>query len=365
MSTAPEVVDALCNRDRRGRRARRGRAIGNWRGRRRAESLTGMSLALVVGEFCPPVMADLALVHDAARLADGVAVLVVDREDDAVPAPVRVAWLSRALPGVAVAALVAADAAAPSVVERTLGARPTVVASAVGLADAWRARVLDDAGTLAERERARRDPVGAWGELLATVRGGLTRRICFVGAESSGKTTLSRLMAGRHGTTWVPEYGRDYTVDKIAEGTNDHWDTDDFVMIARRQGELEDDTAEGAGPLLFCDTDAFATAIWHERYLHFRTTLVEEIANARRYDLYVLCGIDVPFEADGVRFSEYIRPWMQQRFRDGLRSRARRFDEPWVELTGPVDEWVDRLEAEVTRLGLLTAGSMLVRSRWT
>ena len=69
--------------------------------------------------------------------------------------------------------------------------------------------------------------------------------------------------------------------------------------------------------------------------------------------------------ADGVRFSEYIRPWMQQRFRDGLRSRARRFDEPWVELTGPVDERVDRLEAEVTRLGLLTAGSMLARSRWT
>jgi nicotinamide riboside kinase len=304
------------------------------------------------------------LVHDAARLADGVAVLVVDRDDDAVPAPVRVAWLARSLPGVPVVALVAADAAEPAVVERTLGARPVVVVGAPALADAWQARAVDDAGAAAERERARRDPVGVWGELPPAVRGGLTRRVCFVGAESSGKTTLSRLMAGRHGTTWVPEYGRDYTVEKMAQGTNDHWDTDDFVMIARRQGELEDDTAENAGPLLFCDTDAFATAIWHERYLHFRTTQVEDIADARRYDLYVLCGIDVPFEADGVRFSEYIRPWMQQRFRDGLRSRKRRFHEPWVELTGPVDARVDALEAEVKRLGLLTAASMLDRTRW-
>ena len=323
-----------------------------------------MSLALVVGEFCPPVVADLAWVHDAARLADGVVVLVIESDDDAVPAPVRVAWLARSLPGVAVVALVATDAADPSVVERALGARPTVVVGAPALATAWSARAVDDAGATADRERARLDPVGSWGELPPAVRGGLTRRVCFVGAESSGKTTLSRLMAGRHGTTWVPEYGRDYTVEKIAEGTNDHWDTDDFVMIARRQGELEDDTAEGAGPLLFCDTDAFATAIWHERYLHFRTTLVEDIADARRYDLYVLCGIDVPFEADGVRFSEYIRPWMQQRFRDGLRSRARRFHEPWVELPGPVDARVDALEAEVQRLGLLTAPSMLDRARW-
>lgn len=321
-----------------------------------------MSLALVVGEFCPPVMADLALVHDAARLADGVAVLVVDRDDLPVPAPVRVAWLSRSLPGVAVLALPAGSAVDEGAVARALGARPVAVVGAPVLASAWGATAMDDTPAHSERERARRDPVGHWGELPPAVRGGLTRRICFVGAESSGKTTLSRLMAGRHATTWVPEYGRDYTIEKMAAGTNDHWDTDDFVIIARRQGELEDDTAEGAGPLLFCDTDAFATAIWHERYLHFRTTLVEDIADARRYDLYVLCGIDVPFEADGVRFSEQIRPWMQQRFRDGLRTRPYR--EPWVELTGPVDDRLAALEAEIARLGLLTATSMLDPARW-
>jgi nicotinamide riboside kinase len=338
-----------------------------------------MSVALVVGQFCPPVMADLALVAEAGRLADAVVIVVtdgpagaggavgpVDAVDGAelIPVEVRVAWLSRAVPGVAVvAAPDAPDALDARTVEGLIGTRPSIVAGSPALAEAWGVPELDDAFTHAPRRRAHTDPAGTWGELPPPVRGGLTRRICFVGAESSGKTTLSRVMAGRHGTVWVPEYGRDYTVDKIAEGTNDHWDTDDFVTIARRQCDLEDDTAEHAGPLLFCDTDAFATAIWHERYRHFRSTLVEDIANDHRYDLYVLCGIDVPFEADGVRFSEYIRPWMQQRFRDGLHSRAHR--EPWVELIGPVDDRVHALEVEIKRLGLLTAESMLSASRWT
>lgn len=321
-----------------------------------------MSCALVVGEFCPPVMADVALVAEAAKLAGQVVVLVAPAPDDLVPAAERVAWMSRLAPGAVVLSLAGPDAGDADAVVRAIGAQPVAVAGAPALAAAWGAVTIDDAFAGPERRRARLDPVGAWGELPPVVRGGLTRRVCFVGAESSGKTTLSRLLAGRHGTAWVPEYGRDYTVEKIADGTNDHWDTDDFVVIARRQGELEDDTAEHAGPLLFCDTDAFATAIWHERYRHHRTRLVEDIADARRYDLYALCGIDVPFEADGVRFSEYIRPWMQQRFREGLRSRP--FHEPWIELTGSIDERVEALEAAIARAGLLDGASMLAASRW-
>ena len=319
-----------------------------------------MSCALVVGEFCPPAAADVALLGEAARLADVVVALVMSGDRALVPPAQRVAWLARAVPGSVVVAL--DDASDPARVEAAIGAQPIVVAGAPRLASAWGAKELDDSAARGARERARRDPAAAWGDLPPPARGGLTRRVCFVGAESSGKTTLSRLMADRHRSSWVPEYGRDYTVDKIAGGTNDHWDTDDFVMIARRQGDLEDATAEQAGPLLFCDTDAFATAIWHERYLRFRTRLVEDVAEARRYDLYVLCGIEVPFEPDGVRFSEHIRPWMQQRFRDGLHSRP--YGEPWIELTGPVEQRVEALDAAIEREGLLHPASMLSASRW-
>ena len=36
-------------------------------------------------------------------------------------------------------------------------------------------------------------------------------RVCVVGAESTGTTTLSRDLAAHYLTVWVPEYGRLYT----------------------------------------------------------------------------------------------------------------------------------------------------------
>ena len=321
-----------------------------------------MAIVAVVGQFCPldTAAADhLRLLVEGADGPGGVAVLVTAEPLDLVPAPVRAAWVARSCPGVAVA--VAPGPLDGAAVRALLGGRPVAVYGDARLAAdlAVPGHDIPAATALASRA-ARQDPARAWPHLPRAVRAGLTRRICFVGAESTGKTTLSRRLAERLGTVWVPEYGRDYTIEKMNEGTNDHWTTDDFVLIARRQGELEDEIAESAGTLLLCDTDAFATAVWHERYLHAPAPAVEAIADARTYDLYVLCGIDVPFEQDGVRFSESIRPWMQQRFRDGLVARS----EPWIEITGPVEERAAAVEAEIERLGLLRAPSMLGRGRW-
>jgi len=38
----------------------------------------------------------------------------------------------------------------------------------------------------------------------------LITKVCFMGAPSTGKTTLARTMAQQHGTVWMPEYGAEY-----------------------------------------------------------------------------------------------------------------------------------------------------------
>ena len=53
---------------------------------------------------------------------------------------------------------------------------------------------------------------------------------------------------------------------KKESGTNELWTTEDFVRIATERQRLEDEASIGAGPLLFCDTDAMTTGLWHERY---------------------------------------------------------------------------------------------------
>ena len=166
------------------------------------------------------------------------------------------------------------------------------------------------------------------------------QRVVIVGAESTGKTTLARdlcdALVRRGGafasTRWVPEYGRDYTIEKLAsararaaaedrptpEMADLVWTTADFVAIAREQNALEEREARVTGPVLICDTDTFATAIWHERYLGTRSPEVEALAVARP-SLYLLTHHDdVMFEADDIRDGEQLRAWMTAAFVERL-----------------------------------------------
>ena len=105
------------------------------------------------------------------------------------------------------------------------------------------------------------------------------------------------------------------------------------MEIARHQNELEDLAARRGGPVLVCDTDAFATGIWCERYLGAPSAGVDAIA--RRHPLYLLTHHDgVPFEQDGIRDGESIRDWMTGRFEEALAATGRRT----VVLRGSVDE---------------------------
>jgi HTH-type transcriptional repressor of NAD biosynthesis genes len=174
-------------------------------------------------------------------------------------------------------------------------------------------------------------------------------RVCVVGAESSGTTTLSQDLAAHYHTVWVPEYGRFYTEQLKEKGINTfsyQWHTEEFIHIALQQQEDEDRMAEKASRLLICDTDALATCIWHQRYLGTWSKEVEAIANRRHYALYLLTDCDIPFEHDGVRDGQHIRPWMTQRFSEELTQRGY----PWVLLKGAREERLRRSVEEVDKL---------------
>jgi len=222
--------------------------------------------------------------------------------------------------------------------------------------------------------KVRADPVGHWDTLEPPVRAWFTRRVVVVGAESSGTTTLSRDLAealrtrgGAHALTrWVPEYGRELTVAKLAlagalaarSGAPEptvfdlDWDDADFEAVARRQCADEEAAARSGGPVLVCDTDALATTVWQERYRGRTTPAV--LAAADRMParaLYLLTDhADVPFHDDGLRDGEHLRPWMTDRFRRLLAAH----DTPWLELRGDRPTRLRHALAAVDRL--LTSG---------
>lgn len=198
----------------------------------------------------------------------------------------------------------------------------------------------------------RADPVAHWTALAPCVRAYLALRVILVGAESTGKTTLARALAealrardATHGsayaaTQWVPEVGRELTSEKLALlGANAdvaalRWETPDFIEVARRQAQREEQTARIGGPVLICDTDAFATGIWHERYVGVRSAEVERLGVAPHAHLYLLTHPDdVPFIDDGMRDGEHLRHWMTERFVE----RLSKTDRQWQWLRGSRD----------------------------
>ena len=180
-------------------------------------------------------------------------------------------------------------------------------------------------------------------------------RICLVGAESTGTTSLAQKLAAQYDTLWVPEYGRDYTEARKVAGARYEWKSPEFVHIALKQQEHEDLVAKQARRVMFCDTDALATAIWHERYMGSWSQEVEAIAERRQYALYILTQPDIPFVQDRIRDSELLRGWMTDRFRVELTRRNR----PWILVQGPLEvrlalciQAVDRLLAGESFVGV-------------
>lgn len=120
-------------------------------------------------------------------------------------------------------------------------------------------------------------------------------RICLLGAEASGKTTLAEALALSYGTAWVPEYGRERWIEMDGKL---HFS--DMLQIGQRQVSLELRIARDASRWLFCDTSPLTTAFYSEAMYGQVDEQLLRLAN-RAYDRIWLCAPDFDFVQDGTR----------------------------------------------------------------
>ncbi|MEV6020767.1 AAA family ATPase [Streptomyces sp. NPDC051997] len=339
---------------------------------------------LVLGKFYPPHAGHHHLVRTALARCERLTVLVCAASVESVPLADRVTWMREAHPEAEVVGAVddhPVDVHDPAVWDAHMavfrGAVPEPV-DAVFTSESYGtelARRFGAAEVSVDPDRGlypvsgtavRKDPVGCWPFLGPGVRASLARRVVVLGAESTGTTTLSRALADHYrarggiwaDTGWVPEYGRAYSEEKLAalraldpeaDWSGVEFTSEEFPVIARRQDADEQRAARGGSPVLFCDTDSFATAIWHERYLGAPNPEVAAVAALTSRHLYLLTDHEgVPFEDDGLRDGPHLRPWMTGRFREELERTGRRF----LLVTGSPEE---RLRAAVAAVDDLLA----------
>jgi NadR type nicotinamide-nucleotide adenylyltransferase len=134
-------------------------------------------------------------------------------------------------------------------------------------------------------------------------------RVVLTGSECTGKSTLAAALAQHYGIDFVPEFVRDF-----AERLGRPIDFSDHGAIARGQMALEDEhQARGTG-LIIQDTDLLSTVVYCQHYFGRCPAWIEEAAAERRPVLYLLCEMDVPWIADGIRDRSHARAEMQALF---------------------------------------------------
>jgi HTH-type transcriptional repressor of NAD biosynthesis genes len=159
-------------------------------------------------------------------------------------------------------------------------------------------------------------------------------RVCLIGPESSGKSTLSRKLAQHYNAPLVLEYAREYLQDL--------WDTKqkicrpmDLLPIAKGQMKLENAAVANATNLVICDTDLLTTKIYSEAYYDgWCPELLEKIALKNEYDLYLLTYIDTPWEKDDLRD----RPERREEMFNYFKHTLEKYKKPFILVKGTVPE---------------------------
>jgi HTH-type transcriptional regulator, transcriptional repressor of NAD biosynthesis genes len=322
--------------------------------------VTGARRGLVLGKFLPPHDGHLYLIDFARRWVDELTVVVGTLASEPIDGALRYRWVRELCPGARVVHLTDENPQHPDEhpdfwriwrdsLLGVLSEKPDVVFASESYGPRL-AEVLGAAFVPVDPARAARavsgtavraDPLAHWDHLPPCVRAHYALRVCIFGPESTGKTTLARQLAARLDTAWVPEYAR-----TLLEAQGGAIALEDIERIARGQLASEDALARRANRVLVCDTDVLATAIWSDVLFGDCPAWIRAEADRRACDLYLVTGVDVPWEPDPVRYLPDQRAAFLTRCLAELERRGRRV----VTLSGPPEARLRAAVAAVTAL---------------
>lgn len=121
-------------------------------------------------------------------------------------------------------------------------------------------------------------------------------KVVVTGPESTGKTSLAKMLASHFNTVWMPEYARDYI-----SGLQRNYEYDDIEIIAKEQVRRGNHYLSLAKDFLFYDTYLIITKVWfrvlYGRYPEWIDTAIQK----SEIDLFLVCNTDIPWVPDPLR----------------------------------------------------------------
>ncbi|MGX7419996.1 AAA family ATPase [Carnobacterium gallinarum] len=164
----------------------------------------------------------------------------------------------------------------------------------------------------------------SWDLLPAEVRPYFVKRVAILGAESSGKTTLTRKLAHWYQTEKVEEYGR-ILWEEYGGGLGTVFDLEDYRTLTYRQKTEESEKVKTARNYLFIDTETIVTQVWLSMYEAQELAVLNAIAEDESYDAYLLIQPDLDFIQDGTRNYESQRWEIYQQMKTRLEATKKKY----------------------------------------
>jgi len=191
------------------------------------------------------------------------------------------------------------------------------------------------------------------------------KRVCLIGPECTGKTTLAEELSVHFDAPWVPEFAREYAqrvkrlltfddVEPIARGEMALIDSALNPGVGSRESGVGDSSSGSdtrhptpdSHRLVILDTDLISTVVYSRHYYGRCPEWIEAEAGKRKADLYFLTDIDVPWTSDAVRDTAAARAKLHGQFAIALAS----FGANFVTVNG---DWERRWKTVVTQLDSL------------
>jgi HTH-type transcriptional regulator, transcriptional repressor of NAD biosynthesis genes len=180
----------------------------------------------------------------------------------------------------------------------------------------------------------------------------LITKVVFLGAPSTGKTTLASALAARMRTAWMPEYGREYWEQ---HQVNRRLTPEQLEELAEGHLAMEEKMLQEADGVLFIDTNAVTTYMFSLYYHGYATPRLTQLAleAASRYDLIFVCDSDIPYDDTWDRSGDADRQIAQKRILADLHTRK----QPYMLLRGTVEERADQVQQSLSHYHPYSGGA--------
>lgn len=265
---------------------------------------------LVLGKFMPPHKGHEYLFRFAKQYCDNLTIMVDCLKEQTISPELRKSWIEELITGVNVVALKKFMPQSPTEIENfweiwkeeiySTSGKPDVLIAAMDYG--WElAKVLDCKFIPLDIARQsipisateiRENPFKNWDFIVESARGHFMKKVCFIGPESTGKSTIANKLANEFKTVYIPEYA-----EAIIKNQGDFFESN-VKEVAFAQIRTEKALERMVNKIMFCDSDIITTMVWAEHLFGKFDIELYEIAQSQKYDMTFLFYPDTPWVED-------------------------------------------------------------------